>query len=98
PMAADAGARLVLCGHSERRHVFGETEEAVGRKAAAAFAAGLVAMICVGETREEREAGRLEEVVLRQLDAEIAGLDDADVAGAAIAYEPVWAIGTGRNA
>jgi triosephosphate isomerase len=78
--------------------VFGETDEAVGRKAAAAFAAGLVAMICVGETLEEREAGRLEEVVLRQLDAAIAGLDDADVARAAIAYEPVWAIGTGRNA
>ena len=98
PMAADAGARRVLCGHSERRHVFGETDEAVGRKAAAAFAAGLVAMICVGETLEEREAGRLEEVVLRQLDAAIAGLDDADVARAAIAYEPVWALGTGRNA
>ncbi len=98
PMAADAGARLVLCGHSERRHVFGETDEEVGRKAAAAFAAGLVPMICVGEKLEEREAGRLEEVVLRQLDAALAHLDADDVARAIIAYEPVWAIGTGRNA
>lgn len=98
PMARDAGAQVVLCGHSERRHVFGETNEEVGRKAAAAFAAGLVPMICVGEKLEEREAGSLEAVVLRQLDAALAGLADSDVARVAVAYEPVWAIGTGRNA
>ncbi len=97
-MAADAGARIVLCGHSERRHVFGETDEEVGRKAAAAFAAGLVPMICVGETLEEREADRLRDVVLRQLDAALASIDDADFPRLLVAYEPVWAIGTGRNA
>ncbi len=98
PMAADAGAQLVLCGHSERRHVFGESDEDVGRKAAAAFAAGLRPLICVGETLEEREAGRLEEVVLRQLDAALAPLAASDLPEVVIAYEPVWAIGTGRNA
>jgi len=98
PMAAEAGAQVVLCGHSERRHVFGETDDEVGRKAAAALAAGLTPMICVGETLEEREAGRLENVVLRQLDAALAGIADSDVARVTVAYEPVWAIGTGRNA
>src|SRR5690606_7721820 len=98
PMARQAGASLVLCGHSERRHVFGETDEEVGRKAAAAFAAGLVPMICVGETLEEREAGRLQEVVLRQLDAALAPIDEQDLSRVVVAYEPVWAIGTGRNA
>ena len=97
-MAADAGAALVLCGHSERRHVFGETDEEVGRKAAAACAARLRPMICVGEKLDEREAGRLEEVILRQLEAALAPIAEADRPAILIAYEPVWAIGTGRNA
>jgi len=97
-MAVEAGARFALVGHSERRHVFGETDEETGMKVAAAVAAGLVPVLCVGEKLEERAAGRLEEVVLRQLDAGIAGLDDAAVAGILVAYEPVWAIGTGETA
>jgi triosephosphate isomerase len=95
-MAAAAGARFALCGHSERRHVFGETDEQVGRKAAAAAAAGLVPVICVGETLAERRAEQLETVLARQLDAALEPLPgDARVA---LAYEPVWAIGTGVNA
>lgn len=98
PMAREAGASHALVGHSERRHVFGETDEESGRKVAAAAAAGLVPVLCVGETIEERRAGRLEEVILRQLDAGLDGIGDAAVAGALIAYEPVWAIGTGETA
>jgi triosephosphate isomerase len=96
PMAAAAGARYALCGHSERRHIFGETDEQVGRKAGAAAAAGLIPVICVGEKLEERRAARLEEVLARQLDAALAPLPAG--AGIALAYEPVWAIGTGVNA
>lgn len=97
-MAAEAGARFALVGHSERRHVFGETDEETGRKVAAAVQVGLTPVLCVGERLEERNAGRLEEVVLRQLDAGITGIDDAAVAGMMVAYEPVWAIGTGETA
>jgi triosephosphate isomerase (TIM) len=100
-MARDAGARLVLAGHSERRHVFGESDDAVGRKAAAALAAGLVPVICVGETLEERRADQLETVLARQLDAALAHAAAAESGKAPniiIAYEPVWAIGTGVNA
>lgn len=98
PMAAEAGARFALVGHSERRHVFGETEEETGRKVVAAVDAGLVPVLCVGEKLEERKAGRLEEVILRQLDAGIAGVADDAVARMLVAYEPVWAIGTGETA
>jgi triosephosphate isomerase len=98
PMAQEAGAQLVLCGHSERRHVFGETDEEVGRKAAAACAARLRPMICVGEKLDEREAGRVDEVILRQLDAALDALEETDLPDVLLAYEPVWAIGTGRNA
>lgn len=96
PMARAAGAAFALVGHSERRHVFGETDEHVARKVAAAFAAGLTPVICVGEKLEERQAGDLEAVLSRQLDAALAVVP----AGAAflLAYEPVWAIGTGVNA
>lgn len=98
PMASAAGAGWALVGHSERRHVFGETDEEVGRKAAAALDAGLTVVACVGETLKQRKAGQLRDVLLRQLDAVL----DALPAGAAqrlvIAYEPVWAIGTGVNA
>jgi triosephosphate isomerase (TIM) len=98
PMAAQAGARFALVGHSERRHVFGETDEEVGRKAAAAMAAGLIPVACVGETLTQREAGQLRDVLLHQLDA-VAGALTGDAAETLIlAYEPVWAIGTGVNA
>ena len=97
-MARDAGARLVLVGHSERRHVFGETDEQTARKCALAFQAGLIPMLCVGETLEEREAGLTEAVVLRQLTTGVGALEPAQVAQMLIAYEPVWAIGTGRTA
>jgi triosephosphate isomerase len=97
-MARDAGAKVVLVGHSERRHVFGETNEDAGRKCAAAARAGLVPMLCVGETIAQRESGATEAVVVEQLRTGLAGLDATQVANAVIAYEPVWAIGTGRTA
>jgi triosephosphate isomerase len=97
-MARDAGARVVLVGHSERRNVFGETDEQTGLKCDLVVKAGLLPMLCVGETLEQREAGLTEQVVLRQLDAGLAKVDVAHVATALIAYEPVWAIGTGRTA
>jgi len=98
PMAQAAGATWALVGHSERRHKFGETDEETGRKVRAVLAAGLRAMLCVGELIDERRAGRTEEVVLRQLTAGLAGLAAAAMARVVIAYEPVWAIGTGVNA
>jgi len=98
PIAAAAGAVWALVGHSERRHKFGETDAETGKKVRAALAAGLKPMLCVGELIEERRAGRTEEVVLRQLAAGLADLDAAATARVAIAYEPVWAIGTGVNA
>jgi triosephosphate isomerase len=98
PMARDAGARIVLVGHSERRHVFGETDEQTAKKCELVIRAGLIPMLCVGETLEEREAGHTEAVVLRQLAAGLGSLDNAQVANVVIAYEPVWAIGTGRTA
>jgi triosephosphate isomerase len=97
-MASEAGAALALVGHSERRHVFGETDEETARKVNAAFGAGLRPVLCVGETESERDAGRLEAVLRRQLDAVAARIDDARLAALAVAYEPVWAIGTGRTA
>jgi triosephosphate isomerase (TIM) len=97
-MAAEAGAKFGLTGHSERRHVFGETDDEVGRKTAAALAAGLVPVACVGEKLDEREAGQLRAVLLRQLDAILAVLPDGAGESLVIAYEPVWAIGTGKVA
>lgn len=97
PMAAQAGARFALVGHSERRHVFGERDEEVGRKVAAVLRAGLVPVICVGETLDERRAGKLEEVLERQLAAALESRPDPGT-GLILAYEPVWAIGTGVNA
>ena len=97
PMALQAGARASLVGHSERRHVFGETDEQTGRKVRSLLRHGLTPLLCVGETLQEREEGRTTEVVGRQL-AVLSGLDSEALARIVIAYEPVWAIGTGRNA
>ncbi len=98
PMARDAGASVVLVGHSERRHIFGETNEETRLKVAAALEAGLTPILCVGETIAQREAGQVEEIILTQLDAAFEGLDADTIARCLIAYEPVWAIGTGVNA
>ena len=94
-MLKDVGCRYVIVGHSERRQLYGERDAQVAAKFAAAQAAGLTPILCVGETLEEREAGRTEQVVARQLDAI---LKQAEFGDAVLAYEPVWAIGTGRNA
>jgi triosephosphate isomerase len=98
PMARDAGATIALVGHSERRHVFGETDEQTGRKVAAAVRAGLVPMLCVGEKIEEREAGQTDAVVIRQLRAGTSAIEPHAIARILVAYEPVWAIGTGKTA
>jgi triosephosphate isomerase len=98
PLARAAGAGGALVGHSERRHVFGETDAETGRKVRALLAAGLVPLLCVGEKLEERETGKTEGIVRRQLAAGLEGVDGADLGRLAIAYEPVWAIGTGKNA
>lgn len=98
PMARDAGARVALVGHSERRQYFGETEDMTARKCAAAVKAGLLPLLCVGERLEERERNETVDVVLRQLRAGLSLLAPEQVAEMAIAYEPVWAIGTGRTA
>ena len=97
PMAAAAGATFALIGHSERRHVFGETDEEVALKVASARRHGLVPVVCVGETLAERQDGRLEEVILRQLDAALPALGKGEERFL-VAYEPVWAIGTGETA
>jgi triosephosphate isomerase len=98
PMARDAGAKIVLVGHSERRHLFGETDEMTAKKCAAAFRAGLTVLLCVGERLEERERNTTQAVVLRQFKAGIGRLEPSQLANIAVAYEPVWAIGTGRTA
>jgi triosephosphate isomerase len=97
-LAKGAGATGALVGHSERRHVFGETDAETGKKVRAILTAGLTPMLCVGEKLSEREAGETEKVVLRQLRAGLEGVSAADLSKVLIAYEPVWAIGTGRNA
>ena len=98
PMVMECGARLVLAGHSERRHLFGETDEQVARKTRAALKAGMTPLVCVGETLSERESGRTEQVVVRQLAALLETVEPGDWAKVVLAYEPVWAIGTGKNA
>jgi triosephosphate isomerase len=94
-MLADLGCRYVLVGHSERRQIYGETDAVAAAKFAAAQGAGLRPIFCIGETLAERDAGRTEEVVARQLDAVLGRSKFGD---AVLAYEPVWAIGTGRTA
>ncbi|MGH7700440.1 MAG: triose-phosphate isomerase [Gemmatimonadales bacterium] len=98
PLVKAAGARAMLVGHSERRHVFGETDADTGRKVRAALAAALHPVLCVGERIEEREGGRAFGVVTRQLEAALGGMEGAMLDGITVAYEPVWAIGTGRTA
>lgn len=97
-MLTDFDCTYVLAGHSERRAYHGESDELVGQKAARALAAGLRPIVCVGETLAEREAGQTEQVVQRQLEAVLSEVADADLIRLVIAYEPVWAIGTGKTA
>ena len=97
-MLLDAGAKYVIIGHSERRQYFGETDETVNKRATAVIKAGLTAIVCVGETLAERDAGQVEAVIVRQMKEGLKGLSAADAANLVIAYEPVWAIGTGRTA
>jgi triosephosphate isomerase (TIM) len=98
PMLARLAVSHVICGHSERRQYFGETDETVNRRAKAILRHGLTPIVCVGETLDERESERTEEVVVSQLDGGLAGVKGAELEKVVIAYEPVWAIGTGRNA
>lgn len=97
-MLAECGARYCIVGHSERRALFGDSDEVVAEKFGRVRAAGVMPILCVGETLAEREAGATEAVVLRQLKAVIASQGAAAVAESVVAYEPVWAIGTGRTA
>lgn len=98
PMLQEVGCEAVIVGHSERRQIFGETSDFVARKVRAALAGGLVPILCVGETLEEREAGNAQRVVLDQLEASLDGVSEVQSGRLVIAYEPVWAIGTGRTA
>ncbi len=98
PLAKEAGAQFVLAGHSERRHVFGDSDEDVARKVKAIADEGLVPVLCVGERLAERERGDVEAVVRRQVDQGLGPLAHEAITGTVIAYEPVWAIGTGRTA
>lgn len=97
-MLSEAGARYVIIGHSERRRLFGETNALVNRKTRAAQAAALEPIVCVGETLDERQAGQTEAVLDTQINEGLDGLSAQDVANLVVAYEPVWAIGTGVNA
>ena len=96
-MLKDLGVQYVILGHSERRQYFAETDETVNLKLKAALAAGLTPIVCVGETLEERETGKMEEVIIKQVTEDLAGCEE-DFAKIVIAYEPVWAIGTGKTA
>jgi triosephosphate isomerase len=98
PMLRDLGCQYVIVGHSERRTLFGERDEDVHKKVHAALTSGLRPILCVGESLAEREADRTEDVVLRQLSAGLDGRTPSDMSSVTIAYEPVWAIGTGRAA
>jgi len=98
PMLVEADVDAVVLGHSERRQYFDETDEALAGKLPAALAAGLEPILCVGESEEARDAGQSETVLERQLQADLTEVEPARLAGVVIAYEPIWAIGTGRTA
>jgi triosephosphate isomerase len=98
PMIREAGAEYVIVGHSERRTLFGETDASVNRKALAALAGGLTPIVCIGETLDQRERGETFDVLDRQIKQGLDGLTMEQMGLAVVAYEPVWAIGTGRNA
>ncbi|MGH8705970.1 MAG: triose-phosphate isomerase [Burkholderiales bacterium] len=98
PMLAEFGCRYVIVGHSERRQLYGEKDAAVAAKFAAVQASGMTPILCVGETLEERDGARTEATIARQLDAVLARAGIGAIGGSVLAYEPVWAIGTGRNA
>lgn len=95
---AKLNVKYVICGHSERREIFGETDDMVARKTKAILANKMIPIVCVGETLEEREAGSTSDKVLGQVQAALAKLSPEDVAGLVVAYEPIWAIGTGQTA
>jgi triosephosphate isomerase len=97
-MLCDLGCEYVILGHSERRHILGETDAQINKKVHAALAAGLIPIVCVGEMLAEREAGQTLEVIRRQFDGSLAGVSPAQMTRIVIAYEPVWAIGTGKVA
>jgi triosephosphate isomerase len=97
-MLVDVGCQYVIVGHSERRHILGESDALVASKVRAALEAGLRVIVCVGETMDERQQGRFEEVILRQVTAALSGLNAQQIARLMVAYEPVWAIGTGQTA
>ena len=97
-MLKDVGCLYCLCGHSERRHVIGETDELINKKVSAAISGGLLPVLCVGELLEERESSQTNEVVTRQVKNGLAGLSAEKISAVTIAYEPVWAIGTGLTA
>ncbi|MBS1846266.1 MAG: triose-phosphate isomerase [Actinobacteria bacterium] len=98
PMLVELDVEAVVLGHSERRQFFGETDEALAKKVPAALAADLEPILCVGESEEARDGGQTEEVLERQLQADLAEVSDEDVAKVVVAYEPIWAIGTGKVA
>src|SRR6266496_4417477 len=97
-MLSALACSYVIVGHSERRQLFGETDETVRKKVRAVFGAGMVPILCVGESLEERDAGRTEDKVVTQVKAALGGLQEGQVGALVVAYEPIWAIGTGRNA
>ena len=97
PMLLDLGVDGVILGHSERRQYFGETDEALARKVPAALGAGLEPILCVGENEAQRDADETEEVLTRQIQADLADVPDARLSEVVIAYEPIWAIGTGPH-
>ena len=98
PMLRDLGCRYVILGHSERRHILGETDELINKKVLAALAVELTPIVCVGELLAEREAGQTAEIIRRQFAGSLAGLTEQQIGQVVIAYEPVWAIGTGKVA
>ncbi len=97
-MLSEAGCAYCIVGHSERRQILGETNDFVNRKVRALLEAGITPILCVGETEEEREAGRMEAVISEEIECGTAGLSEAEAVRLVIAYEPIWAIGTGRSA